>query len=650
MNFLYCLLFFVTPLLYSPFNFELFEVPKMYFVYSLTLAIITLHLYGWIKSRHPLFRPTPLTIPLLLFLSCQIISTLFSIDIQTSLFGYYSRLNGGLISTVCFVLLYFVSSVHLSNNLQSRIINYSLFSGLLVSLYGIAQHFGIDQTYWVQDVQSRVFSTFGQPNWLAAYLCLLLPFAISKFLNSKTFSRFTVHSSLVTIFYICLLFTKSKTGIITALVCFGLYLILHFLQNKRKNILILSSYLLVLVSFSLVINNPLKDLVFPSKIESRITDHGSQNINITPSQDIRKIVWQGALDLWRQHPLFGTGVETFAYSYYWVRPPSHNLTSEWDFLYNKAHNEYLNFAATTGTFGLLSYLILIFSVLYLFFKSQFTDHVLPITISFLSILIANLTGFSIVITSLYFFLLPALTITPNRWSNLPNHNNPAKTKFFLILLILPIFLLLQIFKLFLADICYAKASQFDSKNQLQPALTQIILALKLSPNQPEYLISAGSITAKLAISSANIDFKKHYSHQSLQFTQLALAISPANTNFWKQSAQNYYYLSSLDPKMLNSSINSLEQVVKLAPTDAKSFYLLGYFNELNKNEEAATKYYHQAITLKSNYDHALFALGKIYFNQKKYSEAKDLFTQILLYAPTNTDAKQYLNEINKLKI
>jgi len=77
------------------------------------------------------------------------------------------------------------------------------------------------------------------------------------------------------------------------------------------------------------------------------------------SMDIRKVVWQGAIELGQRYPLFGPGVETFAYTYYWVRPAAHNLLSEWDFLYNKAHNEYLNFLATTGFFGLFSYLLLI---------------------------------------------------------------------------------------------------------------------------------------------------------------------------------------------------------------------------------------------------------------------------------------------------
>src|SRR5690606_34366285 len=61
----------------------------------------------------------------------------------------------------------------------------------------------------------------------------------------------------------------------------------------------------------------------------------------TDSGKIRQIVWQGAVDIWKANPVFGSGVETFAYAYYLHRPADHNLTSEWDYLYNKAHNEYL---------------------------------------------------------------------------------------------------------------------------------------------------------------------------------------------------------------------------------------------------------------------------------------------------------------------
>jgi O-antigen ligase len=69
--------------------------------------------------------------------------------------------------------------------------------------------------------------------------------------------------------------------------------------------------------------------------------------------------------------LFGTGVETFAYAYYFVRPQAHNLTSEWDYLYNKAHNEYLNYFATTGFIGLGTYLLVISTVIIVFLYKIF---------------------------------------------------------------------------------------------------------------------------------------------------------------------------------------------------------------------------------------------------------------------------------------
>ncbi|MBF8303332.1 MAG: efflux transporter, family, subunit [Candidatus Dadabacteria bacterium] len=75
---------------------------------------------------------------------------------------------------------------------------------------------------------------------------------------------------------------------------------------------------------------------------------------------------KAALEIAKANPIFGTGVETFAYSYYQYRPVEHNNTSEWDFLYNKAHNEYLNYLATTGIVGFVSYISII--VMFLFWN------------------------------------------------------------------------------------------------------------------------------------------------------------------------------------------------------------------------------------------------------------------------------------------
>ena len=94
----------------------------------------------------------------------------------------------------------------------------------------------------------------------------------------------------------------------------------------------------------------------------------------TESSTIRKFVWLGALEVFRHYPILGTGPETFAFSYPMFKPVGHNLTSEWDFIYNKAHNEFLNILANVGLLGFLSYIsIIIFSFLQITNYSKCTN-------------------------------------------------------------------------------------------------------------------------------------------------------------------------------------------------------------------------------------------------------------------------------------
>jgi O-antigen ligase len=625
-NFLISLLFFFTPLIFTSITSELFEVPKMYFVYLITLLITFSHLINYFKGNTSLFFKNKLTIFLLIFFSTQLLSTLFSVDPHTSIFGYYSRLNGSLLSLFSYSLLFLILPLYLTPKFRDKIINLILISGLLVSSYGILEHFGIDKHLWIQDVQSRVFSTLGQPNWLAAYLCILLPLALHKFLKSKIFSlKSSYFLFLISNFYLCLLFTKSKTGLIAAIISLGIYFLIKLFQ--KTNLLLLTIPLLIFLPTSLIISNPIKDYLFPQKISSLIDQ--STTLNITPSENIRKIVWQGSLNLWKAFPLFGTGPETFGFTYYWTRPAAHNLTSEWDFLYNKAHNEYLNYLATTGTFGFISYLLLIFSFLISCFSSPF------IFASFISILITNFAGFSVVVTSLFFFLLPIFACTDRALLYPSNQKTKPKAKiFYFIITGLFLFLISKIFSLFLADIAYNQSQIAYNRALYQPSQKNINLALTLRPKEALYYSQASLIAAKL-----------NNAPLATAHSNLALSLSPASTNLWKERAQVFSELSLIDSEYFSLAIDALKNTVRLAPTDAKSFYLLGKFYEAASENDLAIENYQKALTLKANYDHASFALGELYFSQKNYPEAKKYFELTLTLAPNNQEAKEYLEKM-----
>ena len=623
-NFLFTALFFFTPLVFNLANSEFFEVPKMYFVYILTVFIVTTHLYNYIRGRAPLFRPHRLNLPISVFYISQAVSTFFSIDTHTSIFGYYSRLNGGLLSLTSYTLLYFVLSVYVNDKLKNKIISASLLSGLFITIYGILEHFGIDKHFWVQDVQARVFSTLGQPNWLAAYLCILLPFALDRFLSSSRLIHKSYFTLLTSIFYICLLFTKSKSGIIAAIITMSLFILIKIFQKSNR--LILVSSFLFLVSLSLIISNPIKDKFFKPPISN--SSLVISNLNITPSEDIRKIVWQGSIALWKQFPLFGTGPETFAYTYYWTRPASHNLTSEWNFIYNKAHNEYLNYLATTGAFGFLSYLLLIIVTSFYVLRLSFYDKKLAIFTSFLSILITNFFGFSVVITSLYLFLLPVLIFEP-----LPLRSHQSKHFIFILILVSSfLFLVSKLFSYSLADIAFAR-----------PTVDNLQSAIRTRPDEAIYLSKYANVLAEKSIPTKD---KTHIFAITNSLNQVVL-LSPFNLNLWKDRAQTFYYLAQIDSQYYKYALDALTKATRLAPTDASSFYLLGVFYQNISDDDSALQNYQKAIDLKPNYDHATFALGELYLRQKKYDLARPLFEKTLQIAPGNTDAKKYLDSINE---
>jgi len=629
----------------------------MYFVYSITICIVCLHFLNFLKGQTRLFPRFYLTIPLIIYLITQLLSTIFSSDLHTSIFGYYSRLNGGFLSTLSFILLSTILTNYLEPLFINRIINISLISGFIVASYGIAEAFGIDKHLWVQDVQNRVFSTLGQPNWLAAYLGVLLPLSLYRLLSSKSKLLVTIYYLLFTGYYLCLLFTKSKSGIIAATISLAIFFVLHFFKTKRFQPIIIPGLLLIILSIT--INNPIKDKLFPPKLTTN--NLLTTNLNVTPSEDIRKIVWTGALQLWKQFPVFGTGPETFGYSYYWVRPASHNLTSEWDFIYNKAHNEYLNYLATTGTIGFVAYLLIIIIVIIKFFSHyqavRFSSDQQPwllsiaIFTSFVSILITNLAGFTVTVISLFFFILPGLIDPIPATTSRPAPKSGPLISLFIILIFLS--LLSQTIFYYLADITYAQALALDNNHQYQPAFNQINTSLSYRSNEPTYLIKSASLASKLAVgyqSDPDPAQTEKYTRIAIQNSQKAVTVSPFNLNLWKERAQVYYYLATIDTKYYSSALQSLEAAAKLAPTDAKTFYLLGQFYQNTTDVDSTLKYYQQAITLKPNYDHAYFALGQIYLEQKNYSQAQDMFKKVLIIAPANTDAQKYLDQIAKIKI
>ncbi len=666
--YLFAALFFLVPLVLWPFTSEVFEFNKMVLVYILTVLIVSAWVTRSILEEKFVFRRTILDKPLLIFLGSQLISTILSIDPLTSWLGYYSRFNGGFISSLSYSLLYWAFVSNFNRKDAVNLVNFAVFPGAaIVALFGVAEHFGIDKSIWVQDVQSRVFSTLGQPNWLSAWLVALIPILWAFLFSSKFRStKFWLYFSLSVLFFWTLIFTKSRSGLLGFAVAFATFWGFYFLQRNNKNItpfaIIVTSLLVISLISGTQYSPSLSSLIGASPAQSDTKSKGPVlETGGTESGTIRGIVWKGAFDIWAHYPVFGTGVETFAFSYYKFRPAEHNLTSEWDFIYNKAHNEFLNMAANSGTVGLAAYLYLIGASIFIFInktRSIIDGESLYLQIALLagyvSLSVTNFFGFSVVPTQLQFFLFPAFAVALSMNETEKTKNGKillAGMQKILIFILLPLalYLLLLICRYWLADINFAKGKAVSDAGQPDVGASYIVKALEYEPNQAIYHNALAGSYISIALY-----YNKEKDDENLQkFADLAttesdkaLSLSPANMNVRRTRFGVYIMLAGIEPKYLTRARDTIIEAITYAPTDAKLYYNLGLVYARTDDPDKAIETFKKTIELKANYKEPRLALAYLLIDKKEYPEAKAQLEYILKYIdPNDSLTKQALESV-----
>ncbi|MBI1982086.1 MAG: O-antigen ligase family protein [Candidatus Levybacteria bacterium] len=460
------------------------------------------------------------------------------------------------------------------------------------------------------------------------------------------------------LFFLALLFTKSQSGFAAGVFAISLFIIAALFQelkgSKSLRLSILKSHtagmlLIILVIFTLMFffaGSPIErlnsltyegvksDLIGFKKVTTPLPAQFGA-LDGTDSGKIRMIVWRGALDIFKNNPLIGTGVETFAFAYYKYRPIEHNLTSEWDYLYNKAHNEYLNYLATTGLVGLGAYLIMIITFIILILKRARTNSLLVngLLAGYLSILVSNFFGFSVVTVNLYFFLIPAFAfilggmISPQKTLSFPigvkkikitNYQLPITLLRWpiIFLIIVATFVgILTLLRFFLADKAYALGFNLDRTGQYQLAYPKLLEAVALRSGEPAFM---DELSLNNAILSAALSFENEATLAS-QLKDTAIGTSdlvvekhPNNIVFWKTRVRALYALSQTDEQYLPLALEAVKKASALAPTDAKVSYNLGLLYGQNGDTDRAVEVLEKTIKLKPDYYDAYYALGLFY--------------------------------------
>jgi putative inorganic carbon (HCO3(-)) transporter len=352
----------VVPLVFFPVGTNDFFVwPKL-----LVLRLIGIVYLLWIfKNRKHLNRLIStdwINRLLFLYLVVLIISTIFSINVSQSIFGNPFRFEGLLTIAIYFILFLIARQ---QGFISKKNVYWMLFTGCIVALYGIMQRYGLEffPRDMIRENWTYAFSTIGNPNFLGTYIVLLLPFAVHSYMIEKKKIGLLIYS----ILFYGLLSTMTRGTWIGAffsvLIYFGMTLFFKDKFKIRLKELILFGLVSVICMIVFDLSHSgtfLQRLVtIPQEIEIVIT--GKDNIEQAGSNRI--FIWRHVIELIKMRPLLGFGLENLhlAFNQYFredvIRVYGVPMSID------RAHNEYLHIAVSSGLLALALYLSFILLVI-----------------------------------------------------------------------------------------------------------------------------------------------------------------------------------------------------------------------------------------------------------------------------------------------
>lgn len=684
---LYYILFFAVPLIVIPTTSELFELNKMIVIYFVALFVFCFGAFDAILYKKYIFRRTPFDVLLAVFMGALLLSWMFSIDRHTSFFGYYGRFNGGVLSILSFIVLFYGAAWYLRARDVINLIRVSVVSSFLVILWGLSGKLGFDfscmvftgqlnNSCWTDQFRpaERMFSTLGQPNWLGAYLAAHFFLGVYLYIIQQKERASVWYASVpygiyLIVNFTCLLFTRSRS----AFVAWGVGAVIftaYFLITKRKEALkpfasIAIVCLVMILLFRTGIDRVDRFISLPGgvpKPQKTVVAASAPQLSseVTESFDIRRIVWSGAWELGKRYPILGTGPETFAYSYYFVRPQAHNMTSEWDYIYNKAHNEYFNFLATTGFAGLASYLFLVGSFVFFLvqqLKRKKSKAAADLPLFYLTalcavvtVLITNFFGFSTSTSQLILYIVPALAVAAGTAST-ASTSARRELGFWQYVGLAGISLagvisFIWIIVFFMADLQYSQGVARMSQGEYQKAASNFsnALAFHYEHVYEDRLATALADIALLSAYSEAPESSGKFMTLSRYYIDHAISKSPQNMLYWKTKGKNEYtfYQASPDEAYLEEAVKALNEAYKLAPTEPKMPYTLGLLYGAMNKKDISTQYLDKTIALKPDYQDAYVLKLKLLRAWKEDEKAAALEAEILHTFPALT--KESLEE------
>ncbi len=360
----------LSPLLFSTATLGAFEFPKFTLLTLAALLLIPLGLCTLLRPRGaqtprrlaaaprtdsaPLWRQ-PLFLGVVLFVLSAAASTALSISPLTAVLGTHDS-HAGLCTIVAYGVLFCATRGLCRTYGDARLVLGACVLGSAVaSAYALCQFAGLDPIAWGDRSNVgqylRPFGPLGNPNFLAAYLVMALPLTVYYAQRAAADRRWYACAilALVGLLSCAAIVLSVSRAAWVALGCVALILVVGALGARRWRT---AAVVLGLPAGAAAL------LVTAALLGGEDGLLGAVRLRLEHLTDAlsRWHIWDAALATFRDHPLFGTGPDTFQLAFGLKRTAAY-WQIEWNATPTRAHNEFIHVLATQGLVGAVALLV-----------------------------------------------------------------------------------------------------------------------------------------------------------------------------------------------------------------------------------------------------------------------------------------------------
>ena len=315
---------------------------QSYLIYTLLPILFIVYIYGIVKKY---YKITYVDVLMYILGILGIISTIFAVDVKTSIWGEVIRYEGLL--ALFYYYLLFLNVKNINNEKYKRnIIKVLIITAILQLVYSFLQVYTDSSMIMHFPYKHMAIGVIGNPNFYGSYMVMLTLITVVLY-SIKGKSKYLC---LTIMFFIGLCLASSTAPFLGFILAYVFFFLVFIKRIKMKKFLLLTIVLIGLFfvvdkSVVYVHNNLFSNVIYDTYNIKKEVVNSVKNVKSENFGNGRIKLWKNTLPVAKKYFWVGCGIDNFAKVY----PQSNYL------IFDKAHNIYLQMLVTNGIFALVTY-------------------------------------------------------------------------------------------------------------------------------------------------------------------------------------------------------------------------------------------------------------------------------------------------------